>query len=140
MSDKEKNTNIYIEQIFLIKSNCFRTPKLPKELKIDRKINILNKLTKDKDKLLCEFEFSIFPITKEFEIGCTFIGIFKQTEKGNITLEEFSKFNAPALLYPYIREYVSNMSLRLQVSPLYLPPENFSVLLKDAEEKHKQES
>ena len=40
-------------------------------------------------------------------------------------LDAVSKINAPAIIYPYIRETIADMTRRAGLPPLHLPPVNF---------------
>ena len=48
--------------------------------------------------------------------------------KGNFEkedIERISKVNGPAILFPYVREYVSDLTRRAGHEPVYLPAINF---------------
>ena len=130
----ENQPNIRINSILLVDSYFKRVPKIPKELKIDIKIKVTNKLLDDDKTLVCQVDFNLFTIEdKDVEVKCTFIGLFNQSKPGNILLKDFANYNAPAMIYPYIREYISNLIIRAQLPPLFLPPMNFTAILKKAE-------
>jgi len=40
-------------------------------------------------------------------------------------LDSISRINAPAIIYPYIRETIADMTRRAGLPPLHLPPVNF---------------
>lgn len=44
-------------------------------------------------------------------------------------LEEFAEIQAPAMLFPFIREVVANLTMRTDFPPLLLPPANMWALL-----------
>lgn len=44
-------------------------------------------------------------------------------------LEEFAEIQAPALLFPFMREVVANLTMRTDFPPLLLPPANIWALL-----------
>lgn len=45
------------------------------------------------------------------------------------TLEEFSDVQAPALVFPFIRETIANLTMRTDYPPLLLPPTNITFLI-----------
>lgn len=61
-------------------------------------------------------------------IKCVFIGYF--SSDGEITksfLEtSFASVNAPAILFPFIRSYVSTVTINAGLNPIILPTINFS--------------
>ncbi len=60
-------------------------------------------------------------------------GLFEiPKEKPVLSVEDFSKINAPAIIFPFIREHLANMSMKAGIQPILLPPINF---VKLAEEK-----
>jgi preprotein translocase subunit SecB len=44
-------------------------------------------------------------------------------------LEEFAEIQAPAMLFPFMREVVANLTMRTDFPPLLLPPANIWALL-----------
>ncbi|HAV92719.1 TPA: hypothetical protein DCW38_06015 [candidate division WOR-3 bacterium] len=61
----------------------------------------------------------------------TMIGLFStDSANPNLDLEDFSKNNAPAIIFPYIREFVSNISSRTGLQPIILPPMNIIKMMK----------
>lgn len=63
-------------------------------------------------------------ITGRFERGETATGM---------TLEEFSKTNGPALVMPYAREVVTNITARSRHGTIFIPPVNvFAIVAQEA--------
>ena len=58
----------------------------------------------------------------EVEYGA-FFALDGKFEKEDI--ERISKINGPAILFPYVREYVSDLTRRAGHEPVYLPAINF---------------
>ena len=147
--DKLKNPNIKVEAILLEKLNFERKPKVPdklmdskgdiEEAKLELNGKIERIFTEDKKALLVKLELEINDENKTLNILCRIVGIFSQIEPGSITLEEFAKTNAPAILFPYIRENISNVTMKAGLPPLILPPINVIKLVEESENKNKQE-
>jgi len=57
-------------------------------------------------------------------------GHFSITDDNDPTiLKEFSDVQAPAMLFPFIREIVGNLTMRTDFPPLLIPPANIRVLI-----------
>ena len=61
----------------------------------------------------------------EFNIEVTMLGIFSKVGEMSLSLEEFGYVNGAAIIFPYIREQVSNLSLKGGLGNIILPPANF---------------
>lgn len=124
--DKGKQPGIVFENVFLI-SLHFELPKLKqdeKNVKYDIKFDKVQNI--QDNKLIVELFIEIYE-GFNLKIG----GIFRIDEPNkNMTLEKFAETSAPALLFPYIREIVNNITSRTPLPPLRLPPINVIALLK----------
>ncbi|MFB5944247.1 protein-export chaperone SecB [Albibacterium profundi] len=80
------------------------------------------------------FNIELFAPDQGFRLHITAIAHFESDEK--LTHEflnsDFTKVNAPAIAFPYVRTFISNLTLNAGYSPVYLPSFNFVSL---AEEK-----
>ncbi|WP_337043657.1 protein-export chaperone SecB [Emticicia sp. 17c] len=64
------------------------------------------------------------------------LGIFrKNPEINNIGLESFAKINAPAIIFPFIREHIASLSSKARLPLLLLPPLNFVKIVEDSEKQ-----
>jgi preprotein translocase subunit SecB len=72
---------------------------------------------------------------KETEKKANFIGLFDSTTEVNDEFinSPFLKINAPAILYPFIRAYISTITINAGLEPIILPTINFAA--KAAEKK-----
>jgi preprotein translocase subunit SecB len=43
-----------------------------------------------------------------------------------LNLDQFGHVNAAAIIYPYIREHLSNLSAKAGLGLIFLPPVNFA--------------
>jgi preprotein translocase subunit SecB len=55
-------------------------------------------------------------------------GLFVKENPLNISNEQFVKINAPAIIYPYIRQHIRTLSLESGIPPIILPIVNFVAL------------
>lgn len=72
-------------------------------------------------------------VSSEIKMG----GNFEFGENTNIPLEDFGNINAPAIIFPFIREHLSNVSMKAGIQPILLPPINFVNLAKKKKELKK---
>ena len=59
------------------------------------------------------------------------VGVFVESGDGTLEKEKFANINAPAIIYAFQREYISNLSQKAGLN-IFLPPLNF-VQMNDAE-------
>lgn len=82
----------------------------------------------DKDKVFVTVTLKFEQIKEErTEVSCliTMLGEFEKIGDVLIDLESFGKVNGAAIIYPYIREQLSNISLKAGLGNIILPPANF---------------
>ncbi len=63
------------------------------------------------------------------------LGVFEFGKELTIPLDSFANINAPAIIFPFIREHLSNVSMKAGIQPILLPPINFVELAKDKKKK-----
>lgn len=85
------------------------------------------KLFSNKNKFSFKIVFNLVIEDKNFDLNIEAVFNFITDEQ--ITEEfkhsHFPKINAPAIAYPYLRAYVSNLTLQSGVTPVMLPTINF---------------
>lgn len=117
-----------IQGIHLVKSNFERPKYIPKDqLKniIDLTINSEAK----NDNIICELttDFKILDQKEEVavKLGVTFRGVFQKVGETKLEIDYFANVNAPAIMYPFVREHITNISLKCGYNAVFLPPYNF---------------
>jgi len=55
-------------------------------------------------------------------------GVFKQVGNPELAIETFAKFNAPAIIFPFLREHLASQTLKALLRPVVLPPINIKAL------------
>ena len=75
---------------------------------------------------------------KPFEMQVEILGVFDAEPDSNLPIETFGSEQGPALLVPYLRELISNITARTPLPPLILPPINVHALLSAKNEAPKQ--
>ncbi|MDD3802763.1 MAG: protein-export chaperone SecB [bacterium] len=135
--DREREPGIFFEKVVLKKClfemRSVKQSEIKKQMKIDFKID--NRLNDKKNILFTDFSVVIGKDDEEmpFLLDVVVTGIFKKDDKNeNMDLDTFSKGNAAVILFPYLREFISNITLRAGFSnPLVLPPMNIAKLMKE---------
>lgn len=64
--------------------------------------------------------------TKQVTAKISMVGIFEKVGDSPLNLEQFGHVNAAAIIYPYIREHLSNLSAKAGLGIIFLPPVNFA--------------
>ncbi|TDQ06241.1 protein-export chaperone SecB [Pedobacter metabolipauper] len=53
------------------------------------------------------------------------VGIFNCSGDAQLSVEQFSKANGPAIMFPFLREHLASVSLKAGIKPILLPAINF---------------
>lgn len=62
---------------------------------------------------------------KVYEAQVTAQGVFEKIGEPTLAEDTFKQINAPAIIYPFVREHVCNLALKAGITNLFLPPVNF---------------
>ena len=63
----------------------------------------------------------------EFSVKIKMIGVFEKEGETDLSIDDFARINAPAIIYPYIREHLSNLTTKAAVGTILLAPYNFII-------------
>lgn len=142
--DKFADSNVGIHTI-LVKNIHFAicaefvptTEKMPLPVTVD-----INRQIGD-DELTIEITVSLFEkmerTGKPFDLVVTMMGIFGKVDKSKpANFQLMADGNGPALIFPYIRELITNITMRVGF-PIYLNPENMFKMI-DNMNKEKQKA
>jgi preprotein translocase subunit SecB len=115
-----------VEVTFKLNKN-FKPPK--GGIPVDIGVRTKHSFSHDKKTLNTSLSIALFADTKRppFLMKVTIEGTF--TAQDHQELKRFSKINAVAHLFPFVREIIANITTKAGVPPLLLPPINFSALL-----------
>ncbi len=105
----------------------FQLPKKGIPVEIDVKTK--NSFSTDKKTLISTLSITLFSTTKNrpFSMKVTVEGTFAGEDPEE--LKRFSKVNAPAHLFPFVREIIGNTTMKANIPPLLLPPLNISAMV-----------
>lgn len=59
------------------------------------------------------------------KVEVAFAGIFEYPESESERIPDFDKVNAPAIIFPYIRQHIATLTVLSGMPPFLLPPVNF---------------
>ena len=124
--DKSKQPGIRFVRVFLSKLKYELPQVTPEEFKYN--LNFLDTYKIEGKTLICTLAIQLYD---KFQLELT--GIFETIEgEENLDLKQFAKINAPALLMPFAREVISNITSRTPLPYLLLPPINIIAIKKKA--------
>lgn len=134
---KNEQQGIIFDKIIFEKINVeinpeFKPEDIGKGLDVDISLNADGKIDKSNKTLIFKLETTLFENTENrpFNIFIKSIGFFSVKDEADIPiLEEFSKINAPALMFPFVRETIADLTLKTGYPPLLLPPINIIALI-----------
>jgi preprotein translocase subunit SecB len=105
------------------------------KIEVDARISSAHEFFEDKKELLVNLKVSLpkgkYPFF--FSIESEGLFTFQESPEKN-TLENLSTINCPAIMFPYLRELIADLTRRAGFPPLHLPPINFIELAKQANE------
>lgn len=118
-----------VNRILLLESNFNRIPNVSfNDPSVKSNIDIsVNSQTNEK-KVFVTVTLNFNQLKEQItEVSCliTMLGEFEQVGHVDIDLNAFGKVNGAAIIYPYIREQLSNLSLKAGLGNIILPPANF---------------
>jgi preprotein translocase subunit SecB len=121
-----------IHNILLLESNfkrvsnvLFNDPAITQDIRIEGEVTVNPE--KNIVSVIQTLHFSqIYKEEIQIAVTIKMIGIFEKTGESVIDLEDFGKVNGAAIIYPYIREHLSSLSIKAGVGIILLPPANFT--------------
>lgn len=124
---------IKIKDIIVTEIDFSRKPQLPTQINMTQNLKV--DVTFDDKTKTANLVLSLIIEDKpetNIHFSCTFVGIFDYSnfseyeENPNMTLEKFMQINAAAMVFPYIRELVSNIFQKSGLPAFYLNTVNFA--------------
>ena len=134
--DKSKPPGIVFERVELFECNIGKLNK-KNELQYCLKLVRLERvLSDDKKRLVVLFSFDLTSGIENppFEFNCSFLAHYSQDDDANMTWDEFADPIALSHIVPYLREFISNMTNRMPIPILMIPPINAYLLISEYNE------
>ncbi len=118
-----------IENLLLLECNFSRVPNVSfKNNEVQNLVDIELNCTYQDNKVFVKetlfFESKVNDIV-EVSAKITMLGVFEKVGEAKPSLEEFGNVNGAAILFPYLREQLSNVALKAGLGHIILPPTNF---------------
>lgn len=129
---------MYIIDIRLLKSNFILNFDDPQDEYQNISVDLSARTNYDKDKkeatviLKSKTNSNDYPMFFDIEYG----GKFKIDEKEESELKRLYTINCPAIIMPYLREYLADITRRSGLKPFYFQPVNFVEASKHAQIIH----
>ncbi len=130
---QSNNPGIFIEQIVLIRSVVeMLNPQGKPEYDL-RLTRVAREFANDNKNLVMTFSFSLMGEIKAplFRLLCDFGVFYRRQDDATMAWDDFSDAAALAHVIPYLREFISNMTNRLPIQPLILPPINTNIMISE---------
>ncbi len=123
-------TNGYLfDSVILLETHFERLPQITLDLsKTNQKIHIENEVQQNENKIfvILTLHFDIFNNeTIEVKSKIKMVGIFEKIGTPKLEQDIFVRLNAPAMLFPYLREHLTNLSVKAGLPPIIVQPINF---------------
>jgi preprotein translocase subunit SecB len=61
----------------------------------------------------------------EFFISVWMVGMFEKFGQPEFSDEQFTSINAPAIIFPFVREHIASLAIKGGIGAILLPPVNF---------------
>lgn len=133
--DKSKQPGISFDSIMLVKESFWRDYVVPENSKLDFQIGM--GWNHEDGEYFVELDTILTLIYEEKEVlklESTFVGVFSLIEeRQNMDIQEYIKNYSPGLMFPYIREHISNITQKSGSKPILLPPINVIALINQSE-------
>lgn len=119
-----------ITNLLLIESSFKREPRVTLEKeKFESVVNVEVNVQVKENKVFVTEKVTYSQKTQDkVEINCNIkmVGIFEKYGESPLDLEKFGNVNGAAIIFPYIREHLTNLSAKAGIGLIVLPPFNFT--------------
>ena len=130
---EEKNipqSGFELQHIVLTNSSFHRIDNVSFDPRVENNLNINTGVNVEGDTVSVLVQVSIdqqFHGQSQVKIDVAMIGEFKLVGKTPLSenLENFGRVNGAAIIFPYIREHISSLSIKAGIPPIVLPIVNF---------------
>jgi preprotein translocase subunit SecB len=129
--NQTKELGISIEKIFLVKSEVeFVSNTAERNYNLEL-IAFSRAIEDNGKKLVVNAAFDLMAGIEKpmFRFTARYVAVYTKTEGDETAWSDFSDGNALSHIVPYLREYVSNVTIRMPIAPLYLRPLNCYALV-----------
>lgn len=131
--DKKASPGISFKKIELLECSVGRI-NMDAELKFSVGIDTLNRVVTDSGgSLVVVVGFNLMQDvqTPACCFTCTFSATYSRPLDANMTWDEFKDHIAVAHMVPFVREFICNITMRMPLAVLMIPPINANLLVED---------
>lgn len=119
-----------VETVTLVESNFSRKVNIDFSKETNNNIDILTEVSNSEheSKIIVSVILSVDSMQEDdqvFFIKTKMTGVFTKTGIPRLKEEVFKNVNAPAIIYPFIREHVATICLKAGLGNIFIPPVNF---------------
>ncbi|MBQ6577200.1 MAG: protein-export chaperone SecB [Bacteroidales bacterium] len=129
-----------IDNIILVDSNFHRVNDVNFGEEVKNNLDIHTNVSVNGNQIIVDETVTVsqkYGDDEQVNISVRMVGLFAKIGESPITnLEEFGKVNGAAIIYPFIREIISNTSIKAGLPAIILPPVNFTSQTQKEEEKN----
>jgi preprotein translocase subunit SecB len=125
-------SDLKILQINFSVNQSFEIPKQDTSVEIGSKLNIGHRVDGNNLHVFMKLELDNTHVPFDLMVECAGLFIFDQGLDGNENnfISELSNINCAAIIFPYLRETIADITRRAGFPPLHLPPVNFVEIYK----------
>lgn len=132
--DTDKQPGISFDGVILANEKFYRKPNIGTA--IVTSLSITTEFNYNENEPIFNLVMNATLIGKDqdnevYRLDCSHVGLFSiiNNEK-NMEPSDFIKHNAAALLFPYVREHITNITMKANVPTVYIQPLNIVALSK----------
>ena len=130
-NNNEMESGFLIKNLILLESNfkrilnvTFNDESITQNINVDVNVNVKDNVVFVREKI--DYTQSLNEVD---EVNCTIVMVGEFEKVGETKLEDLEQFghiNGAAIIFPYIREHLSNLSSKAGLGLIILPPVNFT--------------
>ena len=130
------NASYNLLEIILTEAHFTRVDVIVSETTHTINYNIETAHNTIEDKLFVTLGIEVSSISENkeviYQINVKMAGVFVFNRKAGLPLEKFAEINAPAIIFPFVREQIASISLKSGINPtILLPTINFIKMAED---------
>ncbi|MGB2867849.1 MAG: protein-export chaperone SecB [Bacteroidota bacterium] len=131
---------VKILQVILVESHFKRLPDLiqDEKAKVDFTLDLAPSVDSSTNRIVTEVVLNMKSVREtvaQIELSIRMAGIFEFTKLSDEEQQNFSKINAPAIVFPFVREHLMSLTQKAGLNPIIINPINFVELSKRSETK-----
>lgn len=126
----ELESGFSIINLILLESNfnrisnvTFNNPSIVQQIDVNVDVNVKENSIFVTEQIVFK---QVFNGIDEVSASIKMVGVFEKIGESILDLENFGQINGAAIIFPYLREHLSNLSAKAGLGLIILPPFNFT--------------